>query len=154
MVFGGADCVAAEQQRRDLPHKIMNRAQTSAIRPPPECRTDIFHFLIGSVLAAIAQGQEVLFHKKEMREIIGRIVIDVIGPDCIAAKQFHQRGNLPVDGLCAVSDRNRMLLADPNVALPIRHKGDGQFSRIQPMGCDQSLKRWDRIEQQSGALLG
>jgi hypothetical protein len=121
VVFGGADCVAVEQQRRDLPHKIMNRAQTSAIRPPPECRIDIFHFLISSVFAGIAQGQEVLFNKKEMREIIGRIVIDVIGRDCIAAKQFRQRGNLPLDGLRAVRDRNRMLLADPNIALLIRH---------------------------------
>jgi hypothetical protein len=48
--------VAAEQQRCDLPHKIMNRAQTSAIGPPPECRINIFHCLIGSVFAGIAQG--------------------------------------------------------------------------------------------------
>ena len=146
--------MAAEQQRRDLPHKIMNRSQTSAIGPPPECRIYFFHFLIGSVFAGVAQGQEMLFNKKEMREIIGRIVLDVVGRDSIAAKQSRQRGNLPGDDLGAVSDRNRMLWQTRMLPCPSASKATAQFARIQPMGCDQSLKRWHRIEQQSGALIG
>src|SRR5205809_1212635 len=95
----------AQDERRGLPHIVVNKAQALAVWPPPQTRINLLHFRIPPVAEGLADFQDVQIEDNE-RVVVCLRIITQNGRLFVAAKKRPQRISVPSPKVFSISEGN------------------------------------------------